>query len=499
MSIMSLSLLKERLRTWYLPLRQQVQEQLIASGMLHEHSDFGTGFQHPERFLQMLWNEQRFAVSPLRTVDGRTVEVISPGTWNLEAGPDFKNAFIVIGGSPARGEVEIHRTTMDWFRHGHHNDNAYNNVILHVVYADDSGITRQQTSPLPPCLTMVNCLDRPLQDLVTILENGVYPYARCVAPGDCAFRFAMADEDKVKNFLHTAGLARFAEKRLHYERMIKEEGADETFYRGFFDALGYKANRQPFGMLASSIRLRYLRQLPNYPSRLAALFGTAGLLRDPSTAPLSKQHRDSLRHLWDLWWAQALAPLELRWISAGVRPPNRPEMRLAAGAKLLQKLEFNPTEKFTALAAASSTPAELMRNLKTCLSTAPQETDDLLDWLEPDPRRRLLGDSRIHDILVNVLLPLLSAAGHMSGNLALAERAEETYLTVPRLQDNRLLKEAAHRLLVPPSRIRDVVQGACDQQGLLEIHRDFCLKLGNDCKNCPLGKGSMVEDQVLTQ
>ena len=54
-----------------------------------------------EAILQVIWNEQ--LIEPkLTTVDGRTVEVLFPGVWNVGAGPDFQDATIRIDGEVKR-------------------------------------------------------------------------------------------------------------------------------------------------------------------------------------------------------------------------------------------------------------------------------------------------------------------------------------------------------------------------------------------------------------
>lgn len=60
-----------------------------------------------ERHLQAMWLEQKY-FHILKTCDGRHIEVISPGIWNSEAGPDFLKAHLKIGDQEYQGDIEIH-------------------------------------------------------------------------------------------------------------------------------------------------------------------------------------------------------------------------------------------------------------------------------------------------------------------------------------------------------------------------------------------------------
>ena len=77
-----------------------------------------------ERHVQALWYDGTLRPEDLRTVDGAPVRVIDPGAWNLEAGPDFRNAVVEVGSVRLRGDVEVHLRAGDWTLHGHAQDPA---------------------------------------------------------------------------------------------------------------------------------------------------------------------------------------------------------------------------------------------------------------------------------------------------------------------------------------------------------------------------------------
>src|SRR5699024_9600487 len=84
------------------------------------------------------------------TTDGKKILLINSGKHNEhESGPDFFNAKLKIAEQLWAGNVEIHIKASDWYAHGHETDPAYDNVILHVVWENDTEIFRKDNSPIP--------------------------------------------------------------------------------------------------------------------------------------------------------------------------------------------------------------------------------------------------------------------------------------------------------------------------------------------------------------
>ena len=70
---------------------------------------------------------------------GETITIINCGKLNRYDGPDFLNATIVIDGKLQFGSVECHVYASDWYKHGHDQNNRYDDVVLHVVNNYSSG------------------------------------------------------------------------------------------------------------------------------------------------------------------------------------------------------------------------------------------------------------------------------------------------------------------------------------------------------------------------
>jgi len=54
-----------------------------------------------ERHVQAIWYDAALRPERLVTRRGCEVRVVSPGEWNLEAGPDFRRAVLELGPEPA--------------------------------------------------------------------------------------------------------------------------------------------------------------------------------------------------------------------------------------------------------------------------------------------------------------------------------------------------------------------------------------------------------------
>ncbi len=89
----------------------------------------------------------------------------------------------------------------------------------------------------------------------------------------------------------------------------------------------------------------------------------------------------------------------------------------------------------------------------------------------------LIGESRVADILANVLFPFWLAEDDSTFGTE--------YAKLPARLSNRRLETAATRLFGNDPRRKQFLKTVAHQQGLLQIYEDFCMQDNSDCAQCP--------------
>jgi hypothetical protein len=113
---------------------------------------------------QLIWKHLLFDSSGLTTYTGAVVRILDPGTHNHSDGPDFLNARIALDDILFYGHVELHLEEEDWYRHGHHTDPNYNNVVLHVCLKQSRrGFVTTQSGEQLPQIVLENRLRNSIQ------------------------------------------------------------------------------------------------------------------------------------------------------------------------------------------------------------------------------------------------------------------------------------------------------------------------------------------------
>ncbi|HEV3393128.1 MAG TPA: DUF2851 family protein [Chthoniobacterales bacterium] len=438
--------------------------EILRSTRVHERALFLPLRTPNELDLQARWFAGDFGRSFVST-RGNHIDIIQFGSWNREAGPDFSDAAISInGGQPILGSIEIDLTDRNWDLHGHATNPAFDETVLHV-FVDKSErefFTRTKSNRNVPQVQI---------DPATLPEafSANIPLAR---PGRCQAPLKNLPEERVRSVLDAAALFRLQKKAARIRVKIDNQGMNEALFQEIAAALGYKENKLPFTLIAQRGSLKSLREDPDDVE--AILFGLAGFLEAPNLDVYKTSAKNYVRRLWDRWWPhrdamqRLILPAKI-WKLNSTRPVNHPQRRLAAMSILIRQWPAfcRALEKRTA-AAVAKLFARLDHpfwKLRYTLAAA----------ASPEPMA-LVGESRIADILANVVFPFWCAQDI---------DVWSEYAKLPARLSNRRLETAATRLFGDDPRRRDFTKTVANQQALLQIYEDFCLQDNSDCAHCP--------------
>ncbi len=425
--------------------------------------------KNPAEFqLQMAWNRAPKSKTYL-SKDKKEIKIIFPGIWNKCKGPDFKDAKIMIDGQVRHGDVETHLKSSDWFCHGHDSDPEYSNVILHVIASDDDASGKIGI----PHLVMRPAVSRAKPSATQEFPNG-----------PCVKYFSGFADREIFDFLVAAGIERFKIKTEAAMEDVLAKGADKAMMLRIFEAFGYNRNTENF--------IELYRRFSDYETSnldelTAILWGESGLLPDSSSDKLSPELKDFFEQIWKTWWKIRIEDRKrIKWIYSGVRPVNMPERRLAGLCVLIGKIGTNPSEKICDISKKNSSAQDfsaLLESLLVC--DDPIWNKYLIKGALKEPGS-VLGKSRGADIIVNSILPVLSALARVRSDLRLEELCLKTFLSMKPLQPNSVTKLASCRWFMPPARGKNIILSAAASQGMIHIFKSYCLKCAHDCSQCSL-------------
>ena len=438
--------------------------ELRDSARVHESALFPTLRAPSELELQARWFAGDFG-RKFSSVTGDQIEIIQFGTWNREAGPDFSDAVIRINGSdPIRGTIEFDLVDRSWETHGHSTNPAFDDAILHVFVEQSARVffTRTKSNRNVP---QIRVDPAALPDKF----SANVPLAR---PGRCQALLKDLSQERLESILTAASQFRLQRKAARIKNIVESHGRDAALFQEIAAALGYKQNKLAFTLLAQRLPLSALRK--ENDDIEAILFGVAGFLNAPDLAAYRDETRGYVRNLWDRWWPvrdemqRLVLPAKL-WRLGGARPLNHPQRRLGALAILTKQWPAF----IRALARKSTESAhDFFLDLRH-----PFWSFHYTLTSEAAPKEMaVIGDSRIADILANVLLPYFLAEG---------SDIWSAYEKLPARLTNRRLETGATRLFGGDVRRPQFTKTIAQQQGLLQIYEDFCLQDNSDCAQCP--------------
>ena len=404
----------------------------------------------PEIVLHYIWEHCLWAGFAQQTTDGRSVEILSVGAHNRDAGPDYSHARVLIDGKEWIGNIEIHVNASDWTKHHHHLDKAYDNVILHVVRTADKPIYNSRGELVPQCE-----LQYPSdKDYLSALFEAAQRMDSAISRIGCAEQLIHDPHLLTDGWRRTLLRKRLECKRVSITRLLEiTKGSwEHALYISLARNFGFHTNSLPFEQLAIHTPLSCLQKHRNNLFQLTALLiGQAGLIAN-SQEPIAKEY-DFLRTKF------GLTPLDAAiWKHGKLRPQNSPELRIRQFAQLLYQSE----------------------NLLSKIL----DTDDLKE-LETLFAVDKMGRSSIDILLINTVIPYKYAYALHKNNAAQAETVLSLMESIP-AENNTIVRQ--WRVL------GQSIRNAADTQALLHLYQNYCQH--HECINCEVGYQIFQEKQL---
>ncbi len=419
-----------------------------------------------EEFLQYIWANSLYRSDKCVTCSGKELSIINVGQSNKDSGPDFFNARICIGGIELAGNVEVHLRNSDWYRHGHYQNEAYNNVILSVVKEAD--------------VRIYNVLGEEIETIVldyteVLYDEYMFMKSAFQRPG-CRRNLASLEHVWFYWLLQRMAIERLERKCADIERMLEQTQNDweECFYRLLCKYWGGNVNAEPFYQLALHIPYRILLRYSDKPLALEALLsGTSGLLEkaddDQYVAALKKEyHYLRIKH-------QLAAVNPSQWKFMRVRPDAFPTVRLALLASFLQK--------FSNLVSRILDAVSLKEVFGLLEVTASAYWDNhYLFGRESAPKAKRMGEEIKNVIIINSVIPFMFLYGKKRNEAKYTDKVLE-WLELLGPEHNYITKEWESAGFV--------LHSALQTQAVIQLRKEYCDR--HLCLKCAIGRKTLAD------
>ncbi len=413
-----------------------------------------------EEFLQFIWKTKLFKNHELHSTNGDQLEIIEIGKHNKDAGPDFFDARIKINEVLWAGNVEIHVKSSMWHQHKHHKDEAYNNVILHVVFENDVEVFLSDKRKLP-------CL------ILEFDEELFYTYKQLMDSAQwipCHKEIKTVAHFFVKNWLDRMILERLERKAFEVKNILSlnKNSWEESFYQLISRYFGMKVNADPFQQLSQALPLKTLARQKNSLLQIEALlFGQAGML---SESLQDEYYQKLQREYLFLAGKYKLSPLPAhRWKWLRLRPGNFPTIRIAQLAALIHK----SSSLFSKILESPK-----YENLTTLFHFQVSDywNSHYRFAVKSKSRNKAPGKMMINSLLINSIVPILFCYGAETGKVHIKEKALQLLEEIPPENNSiiRKWKEAGIK-----------AESAWHSQALLQLKENYCNPF--KCLQCEFG------------
>lgn len=415
-----------------------------------------------EYFLHYIWLYKKIDVLHLQTTQLEPLEVISVGFPNPNSGPDFFNGQLRIGEQLWVGNIEIHIKSSDWYIHNHHNDKAYDNVILHVVYDHDIDIYRKDNTVIPTLELQPFIDDDLLRSYDKLLSRG----QRWI---NCEYGIDSIPGVKWNKWIERLYFERLKEKANRIEELYVKTKSnwEEVLFLMLLRGFGSTVNGDAFLSVGRSLNFAIIQKVRSEILCLEALlYGQAGLLNVDCSDDYYCKLKDTHNYLKQKFQIDSSNIQAVKFFR--LRPLNFPTIRLSQLASLYTR---HP-KLFSRIIEADRMSDYY--DLFEISASEYWETHYTFGKLSK-MKRKTLNKKFIDILILNTLLPLKFFYAKQKG-LDISEHITNLMCSIPS-ENNSIIKN--FRMLNIES------TNALTSQALIQLKTVYCDY--NKCLKCTVG------------
>lgn len=395
-----------------------------------------------EKYLHFVWENKRL---PIHFYDDLTkvgIELLDFGSYNAyAAGPDFFNAKLKHEGLIWNGHIELHVKSSDWYRHGHEQDGAYNNVILHVVYEDDQPVFQQDL----PLLTVA---------LKPYLEENDFKRFQLRSTVSNRIWCSSQLPEQFKSFDYQDKFSMVynrMQRKIHRLNAFQQANRhDQIFYELLAQSLFGSSNYIP----ASELTIRYPieKLMVMYADEQEFLLKVGSALdscQDDFIRFASMPHINTLM-------VSGGQVAHSSWNRAALRPAAQPDQRLLAFINAVHTFDWEV--------------------LKDCRKSLKELSSNLIQWVSAlNMETKSIKDS----LIINCIVPFMLWIEHTRNDGKVESKRSILQLleTMPEEKNQKVLRWKKLGLNI---------KSAFDSQHILEQNDQFCAQ--KKCLSCTIGK-----------
>jgi hypothetical protein len=413
-----------------------------------------------EAFLHYLFDNRKLG-NHFTTSDGEEIRVIEFGELNANSGPDFLQSKIKFDGKTWAGNIEFHLNSSDWYKHGHQNDTAYNNVIAHFVLNHDKEV-------------VINKFKLPVIELNQLIDPTEFDKFGKISKSKgwipCQNSIGMISKSTIDNQLTKTSIERLNRKSIEVLELLEtnDGNQEKTFFQLLSKAFGAKVNQEAFLSLTDKLNLELIKSLRSEPEKIQSLLhGNSGLLLSSDiSSPYILKLMENYSNLQLTQNLKQMANCE--WKFSAMRPSNSPSIRIAQLAAVLSKeVDFSKLNEM---------------NLSNWLDYLTIDLDSFWNTHynfknECKPKSTGISLPFKQLIITNAVIPYYYAIGRYVGDESLTNKAIGLLHQLP-AEKNTIIKNW-NNLGVNTS-------SSYQSQALIELKNEYCNR--KKCLFCNIGK-----------